>query len=174
MCVKTLYNKLKKSNLSLIGYSFKNERLKDELLSKLPHISLSNISSSFSLKSYIRDLKISNLLENDQSNNIDYIVIDTTEFIISDRRNIEEIIGRLRIENNNNYKIILTSPVNTPVNTLVNNSMITGNSLKPLLYSDFSFLIKDNSKVEIIKDRYSTTSQKTTIDVSNIKDYSYI
>lgn len=172
MCVKTLYNKLKKSNLSLIGYSFKNERLKDELLSKLPHISLSNISSSFSLKSYIRDLKISNLLENDQSNNIDYIVIDTTEFIISDRRNIEEIIGRLRIENNNNYKIILTSPVNT----LVNNSMImiTGNSSKPLLYSDFSFLIKDNSKVEIIKDRYSTTSQKTTIDVSNIKDYSYI
>lgn len=48
------------SNISLIGYTYMDERFKDELISNI-HKKIEVNSSSFSLKSLLRDMKIDSL-----------------------------------------------------------------------------------------------------------------
>ena len=75
-----LFDLLGKSDFSLLGYRFKQERLKDEIISKLPHRVVPEIDSSFSFKSFLRDLKIQSILENGESvKNPEYLVLDLNE-----------------------------------------------------------------------------------------------
>lgn len=43
--INKFYNLLNISRISLIGYSFEDKRLKDELLSNIPHIKVSDFDS---------------------------------------------------------------------------------------------------------------------------------
>ena len=61
--IEYLFELINNSKISLLGYTFKEERIKDELISKIPHIELQEVSSSFSILSYIRDSKIDTLLK---------------------------------------------------------------------------------------------------------------
>jgi hypothetical protein len=72
-----LFDLLKKSDFSLLGYRSKQERLKDEIISKLPHMVVPEIDSSFSFKSFLRDLKLQSILETGNTvKNPEYIVLD--------------------------------------------------------------------------------------------------
>ena len=46
--INDIYRTLEQSDVSLIGYTSKSERIKDEFISKLPHINVGEINSSFS------------------------------------------------------------------------------------------------------------------------------
>ena len=52
MEIDYLFDLLKQSDISLLGYTFKQERLKDEIISKLPHVVNHEIYSSFYFKSF--------------------------------------------------------------------------------------------------------------------------
>lgn len=64
-----LIDLLSNSRLTILGYTYKNERIKDELISSISSIRLHENFSSNSFLQYLRDKKISNLLndENHQS-----------------------------------------------------------------------------------------------------------
>ena len=57
-----ILNLIKKSDFTLVGYTFKDERIKDELLSNFNYVEIEEVNSSFSFKSFLRDLKIKSIL----------------------------------------------------------------------------------------------------------------
>ena len=61
--ISYFFNILEKSDISLLGYTFKNERIKDEIISKIPHVEIKEIDSSFSFRSYLRNEKLNHLFE---------------------------------------------------------------------------------------------------------------
>jgi len=61
--INYFFETLNKSDISLLGYSFKNERIKDEIISKIPHVDIEEIDSSFSFKTYLRDEKLKYLFD---------------------------------------------------------------------------------------------------------------
>lgn len=80
--INKFYNLLNTSKISLIGYSFEDKRLKDELLSKIPHIKVSDFDSSFNLKGFIRDSKIESLID-DNTSSFNFVVIDISDLKFS-------------------------------------------------------------------------------------------
>ena len=81
-----LFTMFGKSNMCLIGYDTVWESIKDDLLDKLNPIKLGKINSDFMTKSYLRDLKISCVLNNTPINisNIIHLDINDVEVEISD------------------------------------------------------------------------------------------
>lgn len=78
--INDIYRTLEKSDVSLIGYTFKSERIKDEFISKLPHINVGEINSSFSIRQFIRDYKISQILDDSSSyKEFNWIVVDIND-----------------------------------------------------------------------------------------------
>jgi len=49
------------STLTLIGYTFKDERIKDELISNFNYVEIKEIDSSFSFKSFLRNEKLNTI-----------------------------------------------------------------------------------------------------------------
>ena len=49
------------TNYTVIGYTVRDERLKDELISNVSYQEIEINSSSFSIKSFIREMKIDSL-----------------------------------------------------------------------------------------------------------------
>jgi hypothetical protein len=62
------------STLTLIGYTFKDERIKDELISNFNYVEIKEIDSSFSFKSFLRNEKLNQVLDSDKK--FDYILLD--------------------------------------------------------------------------------------------------
>lgn len=160
--INEFYNLLNISRISLIGYTFGDERLKDELISKIPHIRVSDFDSSFNLMSIIRDNKIESLI-GDNISSFNFVVIDISDlkFSIKTQNNMINQLSILykSIENiafqfyDSEYKLIITSPVNK---TLVSNGDIDiaymgGN--KPVYLSDVAFKL-ESDKIRVIKNRY--------------------
>ena len=56
--ISYFFNTLEISDISLLGFHFKNERIKDEIISKIPYVEIEEIDSSFSFKTYLRDEKL--------------------------------------------------------------------------------------------------------------------
>lgn len=103
MNIDYLYKVLEKSDVSLIGYSFKVEKIKDEFISKLPHINVGRINSSFSIRQYIRDYKISQVLDlNSSYKEFNWLVIDINDIEVSSDFSRHDVIynflDRLRSE----------------------------------------------------------------------------
>lgn len=96
--IEYFFELIQKSNISLLGYRFKQERLKDEIISKLPHLVVPEINSSFSFKSFLRDLRLESILETGESVNIpEYLVLDLNEirFKSDDLGSIQNQIGTI-------------------------------------------------------------------------------
>ena len=112
--ISYIFDLLKKSDVSLLGYRFKQERIKDEIISKLPHLVVPEIDSSFSFKSFLRDLKLESILENGESvKRPEYIVLDLNDIrfksddLGSRQKQIGNIIQNIRqdLYSNNTYNI---------------------------------------------------------------------
>jgi len=184
-----LFDLLKQSHISLLGYRFKQERLKDEIISKLPHMVVPEIDSSFSFKSFLRDLKLQSILETGNTvNNPEYLVLDLNEIRfksddLGGRQNqIGNIINKIREDLYSNYSdvypqtppyklLMLTSLYSSGKN--VDNASITNfkGGSKPIYVSDVAIVMEEES-MKVIKNRFDDNN----IDISynKLKDYNYI
>ena len=76
---KDLCNLIEESTLTLIGYTFQDERIKDELISNFNYVEIKEIDSSFSFKSFLRELKLNQVL--DDQKNFEYILLDLNNIL---------------------------------------------------------------------------------------------
>jgi hypothetical protein len=166
-----LYDLISKTETTLIGYRFSDERIKDEIISNLGRTKTIDLSSSFSMKSIFRDMKIEQVLNDEEK--IDYLLLDINDIItlfktrnnftgsdITNSRAIEETIYPIRecLRDNRNgkdncdIKLILTCPLNTTITSTHKNGMdsFMGGS-SPLYSSDLAMIITQKNDEKIIK-----------------------
>ena len=181
--IEYFFELIQKSNISLLGYRFKQERLKDEIISKLPHLVVPEINSSFSFKYFLRDLKLQSILEtSDTVNNPEYLVLDLnnikfdTKDLGSRQTQIKNVINKVREDmfhpETIHYKLlILTSLYSSGKN--VDDASITNFSggNQPIFMSDVAIVMQEES-MKVIKNRFDHND----IDISynKLKDYNYI
>lgn len=159
----SLVNLINKSKITTIGYNFKDELIKDELISNFNCIEIREINSSFSFKSFLRNQKLNHILDGfDYSN---YILIDLNKIIPPYDDSGTQKWDKLSFINNflknlrlsildTDYKIILTSTLLYKSGTLKNGKYIQSLSSGdyPTFVSDLVLVIeKDIAKV--IKNR---------------------
>ena len=166
-----LYDLINKNEVTLIGYRFSDERIKDEIISNLGRSEIIDLNSSFSMKSFFRDIKIDQVLNKEKK--IDYLLLDinnittlfrtrnnyTNQDILSSRV-IEETIYPIRecLRDSRNgkeisdIKLIITCPLNTISGTSHKNgfdSFMGGSA--PLYCSDLGLMITQKNDEKIIK-----------------------
>ena len=179
------FNTLEKSDISLLGYSFKNERVKDEIISKIPHVEIQEIDSSFSFRSYLRNEKLNHLFEegNLPNSNVKWFVLDLNEIRASSndlgiRRNqIKDVIRKIREDMYSGtypdkpfYKLLMLSPMYKSSSDFDINSFSGGTTI--LYTSDFICAINDNNTLNVLKNRHDDNDKK--ISLGGLKDYTYI
>lgn len=165
-----LYDLISVNEVTLIGYRFSDERIKDEIISNLGRTEVIDLSSSFSMKSIFRDMKIGQVLNDEQK--IDYLLLDINDIRIffKDRnftdkdiilsRGIEETIYPIRecLRDSRNgkdicdIKLIITCPLNTTTSSSHKSgldSFMCGSS--PLYCSDLGLMITQKNDEKIIK-----------------------
>ena len=189
--IEYFFELIQKSDISLLGYRFKQERLKDEIISKLPHLVVPEIDSSFSFKSYLRDLKLKSILETGNTvNNPEYLVLDLndirfkSEDLGSRLRQISIIIDKIREDLYSNYSgvypqtppyklLILTTLYSSGKNA--DDSSITNfkGGSKPIYVSDVAIIMQDES-MKVIKNRFGENGDDILVSFDKLKDYNYI
>jgi hypothetical protein len=183
--IEYFFELIQKSNISLLGYRFKQERLKDEIISKLPHLVVPEINSSFSFKSFLRDLKLQSILEtSDTVNNPEYLVLDLnnikfdTKDLGSRQTQIKNIINKVREDmfhpETIHYKLlILTSLYSSGKN--VDDASITNFSggSQPIFMSDVAIVMQEES-MKVIKNRFGENGDDILVSFDKLKDYNYI
>ena len=169
--IEELFDLVKKSDVTLIGYTFRDERIKDELISNFNCVDVGQIDSSFSLRSFLRDLKLKSILETGEVvKKPDYILLDigniplkNNDALYGRQKFIKTFVEDFRSQIYTNcsgfpgktqFKIILTtslyrSGINSEGNDIKN---FTGGS-GPLYASDLAFTIS-NDKIRVIKNRF--------------------
>ena len=187
--INYLFDLLKQSHISLLGYRFKQERLKDEIISKLPHMVVPEIDSSFSFKSFLRDLKIQSILETGETvKNPEYLVLDLNNIrfksnVLGSRQiQISNIIQKIREDMYSDYSgvypqtptyklLMLTTLYSSGKNIDDSNITNFSSGSTPIYSSDVAIVMQDES-MKIIKNRFGHND----IDVSyeKLKDYNYI
>ena len=163
-----LYNLISKNETTLIGYRFSDERVKDEIISNLGRTKAIDLSSSFSMKSIIRDMKIDQVLN--EKEEFEYLLLDINDIrntYIEQRNFTNEDLSRASVIKNVIYdirsclrdsrnekdicdiKLILTCPLNTNVLNKDNYSFMGGSA--PLYCSDLGLMITQKNDEKIIK-----------------------
>ena len=185
MEIDYLFDLLKQSDISLLGYTFKQERLKDEIISKLPHVVIPEIDSSFSFKSFLRNLKLESILETGESvKNPEYIVLDLNDIryksstvLVDKQYQIKRTVEKIREDmysGTPSYKLLmLTSLYKSGTNTDnfdITNFMSGGVSI---YMSDLSLVIQENS-IKVIKNRFGNDGDDILISFDKLKQYNYI
>ncbi len=182
-----LFDLIKQSDVTLIGYTFQNERIKDELISNFNYIDVGEIDSSFSLLSFLRNLKLNSILENDSVKYPDYILIDTNNIPLNNndalygrQKFIKYLVEDLRSQlytdcsgfpGKTQFKIILTtslysSGMNSDGNDINNFSGGNGS----LYVSDLVFTISDN-KIKVIKNRFGHDGDEIIYNTKQIVEF---
>jgi hypothetical protein len=167
--IEHLYELMSQSPITTIGFTFKYERLKDDIISKLNYIDCGEIdTSTFSLKSLLRDIKINSLLKEEK--NPEYILIDLMKFDISKKydyyiektRGIQKLVIQIQdelfniYEENQKIKLIFTTSLYSSYVSDEDNGIPNFFGGKdPLYVSDLVFTISDN--IKILKNRFDET-----------------
>ena len=183
--INKIFEYLKESNLTMIGYKYQDERIKDELISKLPHIEIFEFDSSFSvmsaLKRTIREKKIDSVLDGEEFSNTNFLVVDLGNFSMPKSedafgrsRHISEFIGQMRKEvMETKYSLIILSPVNSTMGSALGKSIPSFSGGNRSIYmADMAYVIEGKT-VKIIKNRFDG-GDNITISLDNLKDYKYI
>ena len=181
--IEYFFELIQKSNVSLLGYRFKQERLKDEIISKLPHLVVPEIDSSFSFKSYLRDLKLKSILETgDDVNNPEYLVLDLNDIVFKSgdlggrQTQIGNILNKIREDMYSGpelpYKLLILTSLYCSGKNIddVSITNFSGGS-QPIYMSDVAVVMQEES-MKVIKNRFDDNN----IDISynKLKDYNYI
>ena len=182
--INKIFEYLKESNLTMIGYKYQDERIKDELISKLPHIEIFEFDSSFSvmaaLKRTIREKKIESVLDGKNFSNAEFIVVDLGNFSMSKSedvfgrsRHISEFIGQMRKEVlETKYSLIILSPVNSTMESALGNDIPSFSGGNRSVYMADMVYVIEGRKIKIVKNRFD--GDNITISLDNLKDYKYI
>lgn len=182
--IEYFFELIQKSNVSLLGYRFKQERLKDEIISKLPHLVVPEIDSSFSFKSFLRDLKLKSILETGETiNNPEYLVLDLNDIVFKSgdlggrQTQIGNILNKIREDMYFGpelpYKLLILTTLYSSGLKNVDDYSITNFSggSQPIYMSDVVIVMEQES-MKVIKNRFDDNN----IDISynKLKDYNYI
>ena len=184
--INKIFEYLKESNLTMIGYKYQDERIKDELISKLPHIEIFEFDSSFSvmsaLKRTIREKKIDSVLDGEYFSNTNFLVVDLGNFsmpksedVFGRSRHLSEFIGQMRKEvMETEYSLIIFSPVNSTMGSALGKSIPSFSGGNRSIYmADMAYVI-EGRKIKIIKNRFGFDGDNIIISLDNLKDYKYI
>jgi hypothetical protein len=152
---------IEKSPLTLIGYTFKDERIKDELISNFNYVEIKGIDSSFSFKSFLRNEKLNHIL--DSGKKFDYILLDLNNILPTSydpskvfnrvgfiRNVLERLRERIWTEGKPQYKIIITSALNKTFDKDEIGSFVGGN--QPIYMADLVVVLKSEI-ARVIKNR---------------------
>jgi len=182
--ISYFFNILEKSDISLLGYSFKNERIKDEIISKIPHVEIQEIESSFSFRSYLRNEKLNHLFEksNLPNSNAKWFVLDinniTSKLLIDKVKIIRNVLNNIREDMYSGtyletpfYKLLITCPLQKTTSDFDIQSVGFSGGNTPIYISDFVCTINDNS-LNVLKNRHDDNEKK--ISLGGLKDYTYI
>jgi hypothetical protein len=179
------FNTLEKSDISLLGYSFKNERVKDEIISKIPHVEIQEIDSSFSFKSFLRNEKLNHLFEegNLPNSNAKWFVLDinniTSKLLIDKAKLIRTTLEGIRSDMYSEYsgsypqkpfyRLLITCTLQRTSSDFDINSFSGGST--PIYISDFVCTINDDNSLFVLKNRHDSGKK---ISLGGLKDYTYI
>jgi len=189
--INYLYDLLKKSDVSLLGYRFKQERIKDEIISKLPHLVVPEIDSSFSFKSFLRDLKIESILETGESiKRPEYLILDLNDIRFKSddlggrQRQIGNIIQNIRQDLYSNfsggypqtppYKLLMLTSLYSSGKNVDDDSItnFTGGN-RPIYMSDVVIVMQEKS-MKVIKNRFGENGDDILVSFDKLKEYNYI
>jgi hypothetical protein len=186
--ISYFFNTLEISDISLLGYSFKNERIKDEIISKIPHVEIEEIDSSFSFKTYLREEKLKYIFDvSDKSDVPKWFVLDinniTSKLLIDKVKLIKNVLNGIRNDMYYStekspdtstqkpfYRLLITCPLQRTSSDFDIHSFSGGNT--PIYISDFVCTIDDDINLNVLKNRYEHIDKKISLD--NLKDYTYI
>jgi len=93
--INYIFDLIQKSDVTLIGYTYRVENIKDEIISKMPCYRLGEINSSFSFKAYMRDIKINQIL--DDLAYFKYIVLDIADVRVSSDDGVLNPLSRVKL-----------------------------------------------------------------------------
>ena len=187
MEIDYLFDLLKQSDISLLGYTFKQERLKDEIISKLPHVVIPEIDSSFSFKSFLRNLKLESILETGESvKNPEYIVLDLNDIryksstvLVDKQYQIKRTVEKIRedmysVSEKPPYKLlILTTLYNSGKNIDDSDIMNFSGGSHPIYMSELALVMRENS-IKVVKNRFGNDGDDILISFDKLKQYNYI
>ena len=187
--IKNLFELIRKSDVTTIGYTFQNERIKDELISNFNYIDVGQINSSFSLRSFLRDLKLKSILETGEVvKKPDYILLDignipfkNNDALYGRQKFIRSFVEDLRSQiytdcsgfpGKPQFKIILTTSLyksgrNSGGNDINN---FSGGSGSALYVSDLVFTISDD-KIKVIKNRFGMDGDEILYNTKQIVEF---
>ena len=189
--INYIYDLLRKSDVSLLCYRFKEERIKDEIISKLPHLVVPEINSSFSFKSFLRELKLESILETGESvNNPEYLVLDLNNIVFendvlgSRQIQIRNILHKIREDMYSEYSgvypqtptyklLMLTSLYNSSEDTHDFTFLNFSSGREPIQMSDLAIVMGGES-MKIIKNRFGNDGDDILISFDKLKEYNYI
>ena len=168
--IEYLYDLVGKSCFTTIGYSSISERIKDEFISKLPHLVITEeIDSSFSIRREVRNIRINSLLNEEVLVLPEYLVVDYQSISfpsiddMSRYTRISETLENLRSTGlENNIKIIFTSPI---YKTAENLSIKGGQ--RGIYMADLVLMIEDDN-CTISKNRFSHGNFDETISLNGL------
>ena len=186
MQIEDLFGWMDLSRFTVIGYDFRSEAIKDELISKLPSLKLEIVDSSFSLRAEIvreiRERKSDFLLEGKEYAIPRFAVIDMTAFRLNmdNYAKMSRFAEKIRQEATEmDMPAIVIKPVNfSPGDG--SESISIGPS--QLLYAaDLAISITGDreyrtgsSRIKVLKNRYSHHDQKMNVSLEEAKDFKYI
>lgn len=149
--IDTLFNLISKSNLTLIGYTHRDERLKNDFISHLNPIFIDKVDNS-SIQSYIRDSKISTIFnEFIDSKSIVFNLNDSFIPNIGGINFIREIAENLRKIAKLGYNPIMTSLLHQTISS--NQSIYNFKGGSVTLYVSELVIKFENGNINVIKNR---------------------
>ena len=175
-----LYDLVGQSNFTTIGYTFQDERLKDEFISKLPIFRLSELGSSFSfsnmrqlIKQKVRENRIDCLLDNSDEYfdipKFDYLVFDIEDMVNVEVKNdgylsmhksiqLRNLLENLRSDSiENNYKVIFTTTTYTTMTDEPKYELKGGSSYS--MYMADLVVMFNGDVAQITKNRHSIDNE---------------
>jgi hypothetical protein len=181
--IEYLYDLVGKSNFTTIGYNLQDEKLKDELISRLPNFRLKELSLSFSfnnikqkIKQKVRENRLDCLLDNTEEfidiPKFDYLVVDLEDIPPNGKDNgdvsmhraiqLKNLLENLRSDSiENDYKVIFTTPTYKTMTDNPTDYLKGGSS--GMYIADLVFMIKDGF-AKIAKNRFGFDDEIISLD----------
>jgi len=186
MQIEDLFGWMDLSRFTVIGYDFRSEAIKDELISKLPSLKLEIVDSSFSLRAEIvrepRERKSDFLLEGKEYAIPRFAVIDMAAFRLNmdNYAKMSRFAEKIRQEATEmDMPVIVIKPVNSSPGDGSDSISIGPNQL--MYVADLAISITGDreyrtrsSRIKVLKNRYSHHDQKMNVSLEEAKDFKYI
>ena len=186
MQIEDLFEWIGQSRFTVVGYDFRSEMIKDELMSKLPSLKLEIVDSSFSLRAEIvreiRERKSDFLLEGKEYAIPRFAVIDMTAFRLNmdNYAKMSRFAEKIRQEATEmDMPAIVIKPVNSSPGDGSDSISIGPNQL--MYVADLAISITGDreyrtrsSRIKVLKNRYSHHDQKMNVSLEEAKDFKYI